>query len=92
MLLAAGKVRPRLVPVSNTHHALVLGEAFLLWIALFLGLNIGAAVLETAFQNDRKRQNWLALRGWQVLRFTWLDITQNPDRVLAEIRAAISAR
>ena len=45
-----------------------------------------------AFQNDRKRQNWLALRGWQVLRFTWLDITQNPDRVLAEIRAAISAR
>jgi len=45
VLLAAGKVRPRLVPVSSTHHALVLGEAFLLWIALFLGLNIGAAVL-----------------------------------------------
>jgi very-short-patch-repair endonuclease len=47
--------------------------------------------LET-FQNDRKRQNWLALRGWQVLRFTWLDITQHPERVLAEIRAALSAR
>lgn len=28
-----------------------------------------------AFQNDRKRQNWLALHGWQVLRFTWLDVT-----------------
>lgn len=45
-----------------------------------------------AFQNDRTRQNWLALQGWQVLRFTWLDITQYPDRVLAEIRRAISAR
>lgn len=44
---------------------------------------------QPAFQNDRKRQNWLALHGWQVLRFTWLDITQHPERVLAEIRAAI---
>jgi len=45
-----------------------------------------------AFQNDRKRQNWLALHGWQVLRFTWLDITQHPERVLAQICAAVSAR
>ena len=47
---------------------------------------------QPAFQNDRKRQNWLALHGWQVLRFTWLDITEQPQRVLTEIRAAISAR
>lgn len=47
---------------------------------------------QPAFQNDRKRQNWLALQGWQVLRFTWLDITSQPERVLSEIRAAISAR
>ena len=47
---------------------------------------------QQAFQNDRTRQNRLALQGWQVLRFTWLDLTQHPDRVLAQIRAAISAR
>lgn len=47
---------------------------------------------QQSFQNDRARQNKLALRGWQVLRFTWLDITQHPERVLAEIRAAISVR
>lgn len=41
-----------------------------------------------AFQKDRKRQNWIALHGWQVLRFTWLDITSHPERVLAEIRRA----
>ncbi len=44
------------------------------------------------FQQDRSRQNKLALQGWQVLRFTWLDLTQRPQRVLAEINAAISAR
>ena len=47
---------------------------------------------EAVFQNDRARQNWLALHGWQVLRFTWLDITQHPERVLGQIRRAILAR
>ena len=40
------------------------------------------------FQKDRERQNKLALLGWQVLRFTWLDLTEYPQRVLAEIRFA----
>ena len=47
---------------------------------------------QQAFQNDRSRQNWLTLQGWQVLRFTWLDVTGHPERVLAAIRAAISVR
>jgi very-short-patch-repair endonuclease len=42
------------------------------------------------FQNDRERQNKIALLGWQVLRFTWLDLTEYPQRVLAEIRFAIA--
>ena len=45
-----------------------------------------------AFQIDRERQNAIVLSGWQVLRFTWLDLTEYPDRVAAVIRAAISAR
>lgn len=44
-----------------------------------------------AFQNDRLRQNRIALLGWQVLRFTWLDLTEYPDRVLATIHSAVSA-
>jgi very-short-patch-repair endonuclease len=47
---------------------------------------------QAAFQNDRVRQNQLSLLGWQVLRFTWLDLTQHPERVLAQVRVAISAR
>jgi len=45
-----------------------------------------------AFRRDRKRQNYLILQGWRVLRFTWLDLVEYPQRVIAEIRAAISAR
>jgi len=44
------------------------------------------------FHNDRVRQNAIALAGWQVLRFTWIDLTVYPDRVIATIRSAISAR
>lgn len=44
---------------------------------------------QEVFQSDRERQNTIALRGLQVLRFTWLDLTQYPDRVIATIRAAI---
>lgn len=41
-----------------------------------------------AFQHDRTRQNRISLNGWKVLRFTWLDLTENPQRVIAEIAAA----
>lgn len=44
-----------------------------------------------AFQHDRERQNVIALLGWQVLRFTWLDLVEYPGRVTAVIRSAISA-
>ncbi|MEH3131956.1 MAG: DUF559 domain-containing protein [Mycolicibacterium neoaurum] len=45
-----------------------------------------------AFTNDRRRQNYLIVHGWQVLRFTWLDLSEYPDRVIATILSAISAR
>jgi very-short-patch-repair endonuclease len=44
---------------------------------------------QAAFQNDRQRQNRIALSGWQVLRFTWLDLTEHPQRVIAEIARAL---
>ncbi len=42
------------------------------------------------FHGDRVRQNNIMLMGWQVLRFTWIDLMEYPDRVIASIRAAIS--
>jgi very-short-patch-repair endonuclease len=44
------------------------------------------------FQRDRTKQNAIALAGYQVLRFTWLDLTEYPGRVIAEVKRATSAR
>ena len=44
------------------------------------------------FQRDRERQNHISLNGWQVLRFTWLDLTEHPQRVIAEIGAVLRRR
>lgn len=49
-------------------------------------------ILHKAFEVDRRRQNDIVLLGWQVLRFTWLDLTAYPQRVVASIHAATSAR
>lgn len=43
------------------------------------------------FHHDRQRQNAIALAGWQVLRFTWLDLMEYRERVIAEIKRAIGA-
>lgn len=40
------------------------------------------------FERDRKKQNAIALTGYQVLRFTWLDLTAHEPRVIAEVRSA----
>ena len=41
------------------------------------------------FHHDRVKQNTIALAGWQVLRFTWLDLTEYPERVIAEVNRAV---
>ncbi|WP_157749349.1 DUF559 domain-containing protein [Jatrophihabitans sp. GAS493] len=38
------------------------------------------------FRNDRRRQNDLIATGWRVLRFTWADLTERPEYVVATIR------
>lgn len=41
------------------------------------------------FQADRTRQNLLVAAGCTVLRFTWADLTQRPDTVIAQIEASL---
>jgi very-short-patch-repair endonuclease len=41
------------------------------------------------FVKDRRRQNTIVQLGWKVLRFTWLDLTEYPERVIAEILACV---
>lgn len=41
------------------------------------------------FQRDRNKQNDLILAGWTVLRFTWFDLTNEPDLVIRKVRNAL---
>lgn len=41
------------------------------------------------FVADRQRQNIITLLGWKILRFTWLDLTEYPERVIAEVKHAL---
>jgi very-short-patch-repair endonuclease len=42
------------------------------------------------FQRDRTRQNSLVALGWTVLRFTWWDLRNRPDYVVATVLAAVA--
>ncbi|QDP96316.1 DUF559 domain-containing protein [Microlunatus elymi] len=42
------------------------------------------------FVSDRQRQNALVLAGWIVLRFSWVDLRDHPQVVIAQIRAALA--
>lgn len=44
------------------------------------------------FQRDRERQNDLVLAGWTVIRFTWSDAVDHPDRVVDQVRRALGGR
>ena len=43
------------------------------------------------YRDDRRRGNALVLAGWRVLRFSWEDVVQHPDHVVACVRAALDA-
>jgi hypothetical protein len=43
----------------------------------------------TEFELDRRRDNAAQLAGWIVLRFTWRQVTQDPDYVVDTVRSAL---
>jgi very-short-patch-repair endonuclease len=44
-----------------------------------------------SFDVDRHRDNQAQLAGWRILRFTWEDITERPEAVVASIQAGLEA-
>lgn len=43
-----------------------------------------------AFQSDRERDRKLVAAGWRIVRFTWADIQERPERAVAELRALLA--
>ncbi len=42
-----------------------------------------------AFEIDRIRDREAILHGWRILRFTWVDVTERPDLVIATVRETL---
>ena len=86
---------PRLVRQHPVH---IDGRSFRLDLAypdLMIAIEAdGFAVhgLRSAFESDRARQNALANAGWLILRFTWLQVSNRPDDLVATIARAIAHR
>ena len=40
---------------------------------------------DQAFEEDRRRDLYLRLAGWDVMRFTWRQVTADPERVVAAL-------
>lgn len=45
-----------------------------------------------SFERDRERQNQLVLLGWTVLRFTWTQLLEHPERIVAAVHEALRGR
>jgi hypothetical protein len=45
--------------------------------------------LVRAFESDRLRDNAAQLAGWRILRFTWREIEEQPERVARTVRRAL---
>ena len=43
-----------------------------------------------AFESDRRRDAEMTLAGWTVIRITWSDLTEHPERVLVWITTALA--
>lgn len=43
----------------------------------------------SAFDRDRARDREAIVNGWRVLRFTWEDVTERPEEVVATVRRAL---
>lgn len=45
-----------------------------------------------AVVRDRSRELYLRERGYRVIRYSWLQVFENPERVAADLRRALAAR
>lgn len=99
-LLFLALLREHGLPEPVLHHRLLssdgtlLAEIDLALPELRIAIELDGSVHRTrdVFERDRPRQNRIALEGWTILRFTWATFVADPQRIVAEVRAAIALR
>jgi hypothetical protein len=80
------------LPPPRVNATVVDHEVDFLWRASrLIAETDGAAahLTPTAFGEDRRRDAALQVAGFRVVRFTWRQVTRDPDRVAATLRALL---
>jgi very-short-patch-repair endonuclease len=88
-------VRRAGLPVPESNVWLHGYEIDFLWPDRALAVEIDGFAFHAdriAFEADRRRDAELAARGTQVLRFTWRQITEEPEATLVRLVRALAAR
>lgn len=91
LLHAAGLPRPVLQYRVRDAAGAVIGRPDLAWPARQVLVEFDGEVHRDrdVFVRDLRRRNRLVAAGWTVLRFTSADVLGEPDRVIAQVRAAL---
>ena len=79
--------------VVRTHAGLFLAEVDFAYPEIKLAIEVdgfGAHGTPRAMAKDFVRQNGLVPYGWRVLRFTWRQVTRQPEMVAKAIRDALA--
>jgi hypothetical protein len=85
-------------PATNVHEdvgLVSLGELDLVYAAARVIVELdGERVHQTRrrFHEDRRRDAYLAARGWLTLRYTWPRVTGEREEVAAEVKAVLRLR
>jgi very-short-patch-repair endonuclease len=80
------------VPIRDEHGLIGVGDVVFDEARVVIEVDGWAFhVAPDRFQRDRERQNRLIAAGWDVLRFTWRDLTDQPDHVVRTIKALLAA-
>jgi hypothetical protein len=98
-LLVLGLIAEANLPAPVLHHRVYshgrfVAEVDLAYPALKIAIELDGGIHrdKDVWERDQPRQNDLILEGWIVLRFSYDRYRARPDRIVAEIRAAIASR
>lgn len=81
-------------PLVN-HHIAQVGECDFVWPEARLIVELdGYATHATrrSFEADRARDRALHVAGWRVIRITWRQLRDGPERIAADLRALLEKR
>ena len=93
VLLVLAGLAPAETQYAVRRAGRLLGRVDFAWPALLLVVETDGFAFHAdraTYRSDRRRTNALTLAGWRVLRFSWEDVVHEPERVVAEVTAALA--